>query len=337
MKNTLYIAPYIRSFFEDHLVRRRNLSRNSIWSYRDAIKLLLQFASQRMGKAVHGIQVADINEQVVLDFLQHLERKRGNTTQTCNQRLITLRSLFEYIALREPLLIEHCQRIASIPLKRGALLSSITYLTREEIQALLHVADQSTWEGRRNHMLLLYMYNTGSRVQEVADVQLSWLSLHDPYKVEIVGKGNKSRICPLWDSTGKMLIHYLRERSQLKCQTQHLFLNRCNMPLSRSGIAYIIRTCARKAASLALGLRNRSVTPHTLRHTTAMHLLQSGVEMNVIKSWLGHVSVATTQRYVQIDLEMKAKALKVCEIGQGQSQSRRRQIRPELLAWLESL
>lgn len=181
------------------------------------------------------------------------------------------------------------------------------------------------------------MYNTGSRVQEVADARALWLSLHCPYKVEILGKGNKSRICPLWDTTAKALEYYLKERNRLECHTDHLFLNRCHMPLSRSGIAYIVDSCARKAASGIPSLRNRRITPHTLRHTTAMHLLQSGVEINVIKSWLGHASVATTDRYVQIDLEMKTHALKSCEITGGQLRRSRQHVTPELLTWLESL
>jgi len=336
MKNNRCLAQYIRSFFEDHLVQRKNLSHNSIWSYRDAVKLLIQFVTHRTGKSAPALTVTDINEQAVLDFLEHLERKRGNAVQTCNQRLMTLRTLFEYIAFREPLLIEHCKRITTIPLKRGVLLPQIGYLTKGEMQAMLRAVDRTTWEGRRNHMLLLYMYNTGSRVQEVADARQPWLSLHGPFKVQITGKGNKSRICPLWDTTAKALECYLEERNRLKYQSDHLFLNRCNVPLTRSGIAYIINACTQKAAALTPSLRNKQVTPHTFRHTTAMHLLQSGVEINVIKNWLGHVSVATTNRYVQIDLEMKAKALESCKIGQNKSRQRQK-ITPELMTWLESL
>ena len=337
MKDNQYLATYIRSFFEDHLVRRRNLSRNSIWSYRDAVKLLLQFTAARRNKASSTLRVTDVNEQLVLDFLRYLEQKRDNSIQTCNQRLITLRSLFEYIAFRDPLLIEHCKRITTIPLKRGALMPQIGYLTKDEVQAILAAADRTTWAGRRDHVLLLYMYNTGSRVQETADARASWLSLHEPYKVEIVGKGNKSRICPLWDNTVEALEYYLEERNRLKCHTDHLFLNRCRVPLSRSGVAYIIDSCVRKTAGKMPSLKHRRITPHTLRHTTAMHLLQSGVEINVIKSWLGHVSVSTTHRYVQIDLEMKRRALQTCEIAEGPSRRRRHRLTPELLTWLVSL
>jgi site-specific recombinase XerD len=335
MKGNYYLASYIRSFFEDHLVRRRNLSQNSIWSYRDAIKLLIQFVVQHTGKVASSLKITDIDEQIILNFLKHLTQKRGNSIQTCNQRLITFKSLFEYIAMREPLMMEHCKQIATIPLKRGALLPQISYLTKDEVHALIHAPDKTTWRGHRDHILLLYMYNTGSRVQEVVDAQVSWLSLENPSKVKIVGKGAKSRICPLWKDTAKALDCYLKQRSQLPYKTDHMFINRSHMPFSRSGIAYIINTYVRKASCTLPSLRNKKVTPHILRHTTAMHLLQSGVEINVIKSWLGHVSLSSTYRYVEIDLEMKSEALKTCEV---MSQSRRRhKVAPKLLTWLESL
>jgi site-specific recombinase XerD len=224
MKDGYGLAPYTRSFFEDHLVRRRNLSRNSIWSYRDAIKLLIQFATERTGRSASTLQVEDIDEPLVLEFLKHLEHKRGNSIQTCNHRLMTVRSLFEYIAFREPLLAEHCRRITTIPLKRGARVPQIGYLTRDEMQGTLAAVDRTSWKGRRDYVLLLYMYNTGSRVQEVVDARISWLSLHGPYKVEITGKGNKSRICPLWDTTAQAIEQYIRERAQIRCSTDHLFL-----------------------------------------------------------------------------------------------------------------
>jgi site-specific recombinase XerD len=337
MKNSYDLAPYTRSFFEDHLVRRRNLSRNSVWSYRDAIKLLIQFATERTGRSASVLQVKDIDEPLILEFLKHLERARGNSIQTCNHRLMTVRSLFEYIAFREPFLAEHCRRITTIPLKRGARVPQIGYLTRDEMQGILAAVDRTSWKGRRDYVLLLYMYNTGSRVQEVVDARISWLSLHCPYKVEITGKGNKSRICPLWDTTAQAIEQYIRERTLIRCSTDHLFLNRCGTPLSRSGVAHIVDTAVGKASGQIQSLKNRRITPHTFRHTTAMHLLQSGVEINVIKHWLGHASVATTDRYVQIDLDMKARALKTCEITTGQPQPGRRRITPELLTWLESL
>jgi site-specific recombinase XerD len=336
MKTTYCLAKYIRSFFDDHLVQRQNLSQNTIWSYRDAIKMLVQFTTGRIRKPATALDVTDITEKVVLEFLKHLQKKRGNEVPTCNQRLITIKQLYKYIAFREPLLIEHCNRITTIPRKRGALIPQITYLTRDEIQGILSIVDHTSWKGWRDYVMLLYMYNTGSRVQEVADVQLSWLSLHSPFKVEITGKGNKTRFCPLWDITAQARDRYVKERKHLGCKTDHLFVNRCKEPISRSGITYIIKKYARKAVSAMPSLQNQHVTPHVLRHTTAMHLLQSGVEINVIKSWLGHVSVATTYRYVHIDLEMKAKALKTCDIKHDTTR-RRHKLTPELITWLESL
>jgi len=337
MKDNYYLASYTRSFFEDHLVRRRNLSRNSVWSYRDAIKLLIQFAAERPNRSASMLQVKDIDEQLVLEFLKHLEHRRGNSIQTCNHRLMVVRSLFEYIAFREPLLAEHCKRITTIPLKRGAQVPQIGYLTQDEMQGILVAVDRSSWKGRRDYVLLLYMYNTGSRVQEVVDARISWLSLNWPYKVEITGKGNKSRICPLWDTTTKAIEQHIRERVSVRCPTDHLFVNRGGVSLSRSGVAYIVDTAVRKASDRIQSLKNRRITPHTFRHTTAMHLLQSGVEINVIKHWLGHANVATTDRYVQIDLDMKARALKTCEITTAPPRPGRRRITPELLTWLESL
>ena len=336
MKTTYCLAKYIRSFFDDHLIQRQNLSRNSIWSYRDAIKMLVQFTTGRIRKSATSLNVTDITEEIVLDFLKHLEQKRGNSVQTCNQRLITIKQLYQYIAFREPLLIEHCNRITTIPRKRGALLPQITYLTRNEIQAILGIIDRTSSHGLRDYTMLLYMYNTGSRVQEVADARLSWLSLHSPFKVKITGKGNKLRICPLWDITAKALEHYIKEQEHLGCKTDHLFINRCNEPISRYGIAYIINKYACKAVTTMPSLQNQHVTPHVLRHTTAMHLLQSGVEINVIKSWLGHVSVSTTYNYVHIDLEMKTKAMEVCDIKQD-IKHRCHKLTPELITWLESL
>ena len=337
MKDNRYFAPYIRSFFEDHLVRRRNLSRNSIWSYRDAIKLLLQFTATRRGMVPSTLLVTDVDEQLVLDFLRYLEQERGNSIQTCNQRLITLRAIFEYIAFRDPLLVEHCKRITTIPLKRGAIRPQIEYLTKDEMKAILAATEDATWAGRRDYALLLYMYNTGSRAQETVDARTSWLSLHGPYKVEILGKANKSRICPLWNTTAKVLEKHLTEQHRSGCRSDHLFFNRHRTPLTRSGVTYIIDSCVRQAACKMPSLKNRRITPHTLRHTTAMHLLQSGVEINVIKSWLGHVSVVTTNKYVEIDLEMKRRALQACEITAANLPGKRQKVPPELLTWLESL
>ena len=332
-----YLADYVRSFFEDHLACRRNMSANTIRSYRDGVKLLLQFAVSSLKKPATELRVADFTESLVLKFLADLERARRNSIQTRNHRLAIVRCLFGYIAAREPLLLDVCRRIMTVPMKRGAAVPPMRYLTKDEIAALLATPDRSTSTGQRDHALLLFMYNTGARVQEAADATISWLSLEAPYKVDILGKGRKWRVCPIWKSTAQTLRRLVQIRSAPPKQDDYLFLNRFGHPLSRHGIADIIRRRASAAATAKPSAHRGHVTPHMIRHTTAMHLLQSGVEMNVIRSWLGHVSIATTDRYVEIDLEMKAKALKTCEVDSRHVRTKRWRTDPGILSWLESL
>jgi site-specific recombinase XerD len=332
-----YLAPYIRSFFEDHLSCRCNMSRNTIRSYRDALKLLLRFVSGQAKKASVSLLVSDVTEAVIVAFLTDLEQTRGNSIQTRNHRLAGIRRLFQYIAEREPLLLDHCRKVVAVPKKRGAPLPEIRYLEKEQITALLDAVSRDGPLGRRDYTLLLFMYNTGARVQEAADTRVSWLTLTAPYKVELLGKGRKWRSCPLWESTVGQVRQLIQERGLKPGQEGHLFVNRSGEPLSRSGIAEIVGRYASKAATTTPGLQGRKVTPHTLRHTTAMHLLQSGVEVNVIRSWLGHASIVTTNRYIEIDLAMKRKALATCEVTASDPTTASWCSNPDILSWLDSL
>lgn len=330
------LAPYIRSFFEDYLVCRRNVSRHTIQSYRDALKLFIIFLAQQSKKSATQLLVTDISETVVVAFLAELEQTRGNTIQTRNHRLVAIRNLFNYVASREPLLLDHCRRIVEIPCKRGAAVPTIRYLEKDQVTALLDAVPRNTPRGRRDYALLLFLYNTGARVQEAADTRRGWVTLQPPFKVELLGKGRKWRTCPLWESTARHLQNLVEERKPLPGPEDYLFVNRHGSPLSRSGIANLLERYARKAATVLPSLQQCRVTPHTLRHTTAMHLLQSGVEVNVIRSWLGHASISTTNAYIEIDLAMKRKALEVCEM-KTTSVSPTWQDKPDLLNWLESL
>lgn len=336
MNSTIFLAPYVRSFFEDHLSCRRNVSHNTLQSYRDALKLLLHFAAQRSKIPATKLLVSHVSEMMVVDFLTDLERTRGNSIQTRNYRLVAIRTLFEYIAAREPLLLDHCHRIATIPRKRGALLPVIRYLEMQEVGAILDAAKNHSDQAHRDYTLLLFMYNTGARVQEASDTRLSWLTLSNPCKVELLGKGRKWRTCPLWENTASHLRQLIEERG-LTDRNGCLFVNRFGQQLSRYGIGDILERSVSRAAQDMPSLRDRGVTPHTLRHTTAMHLLQSGVEINVIRSWLGHVSLATTNRYVEIDLAMKAKALEACEVTTPGVPEASWRTNPDILNWLESL
>jgi integrase/recombinase XerD len=337
MTDPCFLAPFVRSFFEDHLVCRRNMSRNTIQSYRDALKLLLAFTAERRKRPATKLLVSDIAEDIVVAFLGHLESTRANSIQTRNHRLVAVRRLFEYIAAREPRFLEQAHRIATIPRKRGAVLPEMRYLEKEQMTALLGAVSKKSGRGRRDFSLLLFMYNTGARVQEVADTRIGWLTLMPPCKVELLGKGRKWRTCPLWESTAQHLQQLVEQRRPSPGQEDCLFVNRYGRPLSRSGITDIIKRYATKVAKTVPSWQNRQITPHTLRHTTAMHLLQSGVEVNVIRSWLGHVSIATTNRYIEIDLAMKAKALAACEVAAPVSGEATSQRSPDILAWLESL
>jgi site-specific recombinase XerD len=337
MTAPLFLAPYVRSFFEDHLSCRRNVSRNTVKSYRDGLKLLLQFVSRQRKKSATQLLVADLTEAVVFDFLTDLEQTRGNLIQTRNHRLVGIRCLCEYIAAREPLLLDHCRKILAIPKKRGAVLPEIQYLEREQVTALLGAVARETPLGRRDYALLLFLYNTGARVQEASDARVSWLTLRAPCKVEILGKGRKRRTCPLWENTVGHLQQLIAERQLPPGGDDHLFVNRFGNPLSRSGIADVLDRHVEKAAATTPSLSGQKVTPHTIRHTTAMHLLQSGVEVNVIRSWLGHVSLTTTNRYIEIDLAMKKKALEVCEVGEREGETPSWRSNPDILTWLESL
>jgi site-specific recombinase XerD len=312
------------------------MSDNTIQSYRDALKLLLKFAAQALKKSATKLQVTDFNPELIVAYLADLEAARGNSIQTRNHRLVVIRRLHEFIAMHEPRLLDHCSRVLAIPRKRGAVLPEIQYMERDEVTAILNAAGSSSPLGHRDYALLLFMYNTGARVQEVADARTDWLALLPPYKTRILGKGRKWRVCPLWENTAQHLRRLIDERSPRHNEEDHLFLNRFGRPFSRAGIRNIIHRHVAKASKTMASLANRQVTPHTFRHTTAMHLLQSGVEVNVISSWLGHVSITTTNRYIEIDLAMKAKALESCDLSDAPSQ-KSWPPKPDILAWLDSL
>jgi site-specific recombinase XerD len=245
--------------------------------------------------------------------------------------------VFACIASREVLLLDHCRSLVEFPQKRGAAVPEIRYLEKEQMNAILAAVRRDTAAGRRDYALLLFLYNTGARVQEAADTRLSWLTLAPPYMVELLGKGRKWRTCPLWESTAQQLRQLIQERQPKPGPDEFLFLNRFGSPFSRPGIADLLKRHVAKASVAMPELRKHRITPHTLRHTTAMHLLQSGVEVNVIRSWLGHASTTTTNGYIEIDLTMKRKALEACEVEGGKGDDASWQSQSDILSWLDSL
>jgi site-specific recombinase XerD len=329
------IAPYVHSFFHQHLAAERGLSPNTIVCYRDSLKLLLQFAADRLKTPIDKLAIEHFSADVVLAFLNDLESTRGNSARTRNNRLAALRAFFRHVARQEPLLLQPCQRLCQIPLKKTPH-QCIEYLEDHEVRALLGSVDLSDRNGVRDYALLLLLYNTGARVQEVVDLEIKDVHQDAPPQVRLIGKGNKERVCPLWHETVRAIQTYLDTRRDEHHDTA-LFLNATGQPITRFGIGYIVSKYAKRAATTCPSLANKSVSPHLMRHSTAMALLQSGNAITVVKDWLGHADVNTTHGYVEVNLEMKRKALEACQAPASPPTPRRRWQDPDLLKWLDEL
>lgn len=333
---TTPLGPLVRSFFIDHLPMQKGLRQSSIRSYRDTIRLFLCFVSEQRGNPITTLAADDLCFEQVLAFLKYLEQQRGNCVRTRNQRRAALNTFFTYLALRMPEMLAACQQIAAIPVKRTTL-PDTHYLEREEVTALFRSLPREGRFALRDRTILLFLYNTGARVQEAADLRIEHLDLNPPAKVHLHGKGDKWRVCPLWEETTRHLRQLAAERR--KSPIDPVFVAGRNRPLTRFGIYKIVR---RHAAPWDTGgPQPRKVTPHLFRHTAAVHLLESGVEVNVIRSWLGHVSLDTTNRYAELTLRAKAEALRTCELPSGTSAvSRARAVWKDdkaILEWLDSL
>lgn len=334
----LDLATLIRSFFEQHLVAARGLSGHTVLAYRDAWKLFLRFLCKKARKTTTALALADITSETVRGFLQHLEQERKNTIQTRNNRLAAIHAFFQYLATTDPRHLQQCQSILSVPFKRTAARVP-EYLERDEVKAIFAQIKQNTALGQRDDALLRLLYNTGMRAQELVDLNINHVRFSRPYYVRIHGKGQRERTCPLWAETIKALKRYLERRTVRLDDTAPLFVNGENNRLTRFGVRYIVAHRVAEAAKVCPSLLTRKVTPHTWRHTTATHLLQSNVDLSMIRSWLGHASIETTNTYVEIDLEMKRKTLQSCEkllpgrSRRGPSWQRDR----DILEWLSKL
>ncbi len=330
------LGSLVQSFLTDHLAVQKGLRLSSIRSYRDTVRLLLCFVAEQRHCQIARLSLDHLTFEQVLAFLKHLEQERANAVRTRNQRRAALNTFFAYLALRAPEMLATCQQIAAIPVKRTSL-PDTHYLEREEVTALFRSLPRQGCFALRDRTLLLFLYNTGARAQEVADLRIEHLELEPPAKVHLHGKGDKWRLCPLWDETVKQLRRLLTERAV--GPQGPVFCGRRSQPLTRFGIYKIVRRHA--AAWDISGPQPRRVTPHLFRHTAAVHLLESGVEVNVIRGWLGHVSLDTTNRYAELTLRAKAEALRACEIGSGISAASRRraawQEDKTLLDWLNAL
>lgn len=332
--NTLALA--LRRFLAEHMPLTRGLSPHTVLSYRDAFVLLLRFLATHKSRQVVELDIADLEPGGVMAFLDDLETVRGNSARTRNARLAAVHAFARFVATQHPEHLERCQRLLAVPFKRAPT-KSIDYLEVDEIRAILGAPDRTTVAGRRDHALLLLMFNTGARVQEVLDLRPRDLQLARPFQARLFGKGRKERLCPLWPRTAEILQALIAEKGFDPDSAEPFFRNRRGMPLTRFGVRYLLRKHATCAQSTVPGLARKRVHPHTMRHSAAVHLLQSGVDLVSISHWLGHASVETTGRYAVVDLETKRAALaKAGPVGDAEKKPVWR-ADASILAWLEAL
>mgnify|MGYP001572775521 FL=1 len=322
----------LQGFFCQRLINQRNVSRQTVASYRDTFRLLLRYAEQRTRKPPVALTLVDLDAPLVLGFLDHLQKQRGNVARTRNLRLVALRSFLHYASHLDPVALPTIQRVLAIPMKRVER-PLLGFLSREEIHAILAAPDRTTWSGKRDHVLLTTLYNTGARVSEVIGMRVADVVLSGSPSVHICGKGRKERLTPLWRGTAKLLAHWMALVKQNA--DAPVFPNRAGLPLTRSGVEQRLRAAVALARQRCPSLEGRRVSPHTIRHTTAMHLLQSGVDLTVIALWLGHESAETTHKYIEADLGMKERALAALQEPPGRN--RRFRAGDRLLSFLDSL
>ena len=308
MSDVHTLGPWLRRFLSEFIVTERNLARNTQKSYRDTFALLLPFLGSKVRKPVERLAVRDLTSTRVLQFLAYLEDGRGCSGRTRNQRLAAIRAFARFVASRDPGHVEWSSHIRAIPSKRTTP-RPISWLTKAEVEAMLNVPDRRIPRGRNEYALLLFLYNTGARVSEATQLKVRDLKLcrsDDGHALATLnGKGGKTRQCPLWPDTEQVLAELMHDRAV----DDAVFISRHRKPFTRFGVYRLVERCADRVPALA----GRKVTPHVLRHTTACHLLQAGVDINTIRAWLGHVSLSTTNIYAEIDLEIKARAVALCD------------------------
>jgi site-specific recombinase XerD len=326
------IAPLIQSFFTQHLQLHKRVSPQTVASYRDTFRLLFQYIKEQTGREPATFRIADLEAEVILSFLDHLEEQRHNRARSRNIRLAAIRTFFRWVALREPEQIDLATRVLAVPIKRTEK-RIVKALTREEMEALLKAPDPSTRQGRRDHALLSTLYNSGARISEVTSLQRNQVVFGASTFLQLHGKGRKERTVPLWPKTARTLQVWFRE---LGGESQEFaFPSIRGTRLTTEGANQILQRAVRKASIECPGLRDRHISPHTIRHATALHLLQSGVDISVIALWLGHESIETTHIYLEADLKTKERALeKLTPAGQT---VRRYKAKDEVLAFLASL
>jgi len=338
MRNKLpnALAQTVQGFFGPYLREQRGYSRHTLLSYRDTLALLLRFIAGRQDTDVASLDLDSLTSEAVLEFLSHLESKRHNKPSSRNVRLAAIHSFARYVAIRSPERLHQTQLLLGVPFKRAGT-SLVEYFEHDEIRAILGSVDRRSSQGPRDYALLALMFNTGARVQEIVDLAASDLQLQSPAQVKLVGKGRKTRICPLWPQTARVLREFFIERGLDPRSQEAVFCNQRGQRLTRFGVRYILSRYCRLAAKDTSSLNRKRLHPHSMRHSTAVFLLKSGVDLPSISHWLGHASVTTTGRYAKVDLEMKRQALAKAACGGNSITSSKWRPSPSLLDWLDAL
>lgn len=306
MTNAASVSSLLQYFFAQHLIKHKHVTPRTITCYRDTFRLLLQCLHRQTGLNPVDLTIDDLDATAILGFLEYVESDRKNQIRSRNVRLCAIRSFFRLVALREPEYVALADRVLAIPVKRTDK-PLITYMTRVEIESLLRAPDKTTWLGRRDHALLLTMYNTGARASEMTGLVPSQLCFGPNPSVQIHGKGRKERVVPLWSNTAQMLQAWLRD-GELN-PAGPVFPTVRGTHLSADALSQLLRRAVAVATVDCPALKAKRITPHVIRHTTAMHLLQSGVDIAVIALWLGHESIETTHGYIEADIDMMERAL----------------------------
>ena len=330
--NTANLAGLLQRFFADHLLSQFGASQHTIASYRDTFRMLLKFAAKRYRRQASDLQVEHLDAKFVSGFLKHLEDDRHNCARTRNNRLSAVHAFFRYVGVNEPALACHCQRVLAVPMKRFGR-GPVEFLSREETAALLKAPNSKTWLGRRDQLMMEVAVQTGLRNSELIHLRRQDVQLGSEAHIKCLGKGRKTRCTPLRAALAASLWNWLAQ--QAPDPTTPVFSTAKGDPMSSDALQRLLRRHIKTAAKSCASLRKKKVTPHTLRHTLAMNLLQSGVDITVIALWLGHESIETTQTYLQADMAMKEKAL--APTAQGSTAPKRFRPNDQLLAFLETL
>jgi integrase/recombinase XerD len=322
----------IQRFFTERLCTQMEASQHTIAGYRDTFRLLVTFASTQCAKPPTKLDISDLDTNLIGEFLVHVETARGNSARSRNTRLAAIRSFFRYVAMSEPAWLLHCQRVLAMPAKRY-IKPTVTYLDHNEMAALLSAPDQTSWHGRRDHLILLVALQTGLRASELVALRNKDVVLGTGAHIKCLGKGRKMRSTPLRRDTAKCLETWMTKR-QVEPE-QPLFPSIRGGHLSRDALEHLVTKYTNVAAKTCPSLANKRVSPHTLRHSTAMDLLHHGVDQAVIALWLGHANVETTQIYIHADMRLKEKAL--AQVLTPGATPGRFKPNDQLLAFLESL